>query len=258
MGKTMNKINVVKTPLVLAASMMLGMSVSATVNAEDLASLYAKSVSDASVVQADEITDKLFSLNKSNKDLVWNDDGSKVLVLTWKSQSSYDNYVKPVTATSSSEDYVMWVTLAPQLKRFCTEFVQNTPNITQAQLDLRLKQYLGLHYDWSYDVFAELWVSPEDLFRPCVDPQVNDTTCEMKFGDTIPTVKNIANYKKFYQNLYYNDFRVLPGVPWTGLGYTYDWKDNGTDIGASEYIMTPGASYKIKQSYATAEYCGLK
>lgn len=247
-----------KIRLALISSAVVAAGVSTTAMAEDLASLYAKSVSDASVVQADEITDKLFSLNKSNKDLVWNDDGSKVLVLTWKSQSSYDNYVKPVTATSSSEDYVMWVTLAPQLKRFCTDFVKSTPNVTQEALELRLKQYLGLHYEWSYDVFAEMWVSPSDMFRPCVDPQVDDSTCDMKFGKQIPEVRNIANYKKFYQNLYYNDFRVLPGVPWTGLGYTYDWKDNGTDIGASEYILTPSTEYKIKQSYSTAEYCGLK
>lgn len=244
-------------PLLLASSILVAGLSSIPAHAEDLASLYAKSVADASVVQADEITDSLFPLNKENKDLVWNEQG-KVLVLTWKSQSSYDNFVKPATSTSSNEAYVMWVTLAPQLKRFCNDFVNKTPNVTQEALELRLKQYLGLHYDWTYDVFAELWVSPEDLFRPCVDPQVDDATCDMKFGKDIPTVKNIANYKKFYQNLYYNDFRLLPGVPWTGLGYTFDWKDNGTDIGASEYIMTPGAGYTIKQSYSTAEYCGLK
>lgn len=243
-----------KASVVAIAAAVAGFSV----QAQDIESLYAKSVQDASVVQKDEISNELFALNKDNKDLVWNSDGSKVLVLTWKSQSSYDGFVKPNTSTSTNEAYVMWVTLAPQLKRFCSDFVKNTPNVTQETLDLRLKQYLGLHYTWSYDVFAEMWVSPSDLFRPCVDPQVSDSGCELKFGKEIPVINNIANYKQFYQNLYYNDFRVLPGVPWTGLGYTYDWSDNGTAVGASEYIMTPGAGYSIKQSYATAEYCGLK
>ncbi len=225
---------------------------------EQLAKKYNQAVRDASVVRQNEISDKLFAINDQNDQLIWNDDKTKLLVLTWKSEDGFKKYIEPNTKTSASEQYVTWVTAAPQLKNFCTRYLKNHPKASKEDLDLRLKKYLGLSHEWQYDVFAELWVSPDELFRPCVDPEINDSTCEITF-DGNPTVKNITDYQQFYKNLYFNDFRTRPGVPWTGLGYTFDWggrKDN--DVGASEYILIPSATYEIKAVYPTAEYCGLK
>ncbi len=119
---------------------------------------------------------------------------------------------------------------------------------------MRLKQFLGLNYTWQYDVFVELWVSPEDMFRPCVDPEIDDSTCNLKFEGPVPTVKGIKDYQEFYKNLYYSDFRSLPGVPCTGLGYTFDWGNQLTEQGASEFILVPGAAYKINRVVPTMDY----
>jgi hypothetical protein len=69
-------------------------------------------------------------------------------------------------------------------------------------------------------------------------------------------VRGIQNYPDFYKNLYFSDFRSLPGVPWTGLGYTYDWGNPLTIKGASEFILKPGTSYTINKVTPTVEYCG--
>ncbi|MCX7068479.1 MAG: hypothetical protein NTW85_12405 [Methylococcales bacterium] len=50
-------------------------------------------------------------------------------------------------------------------------------------------------------------------------------------------------------------FRESAGVPWTGLGYTYDWGNDDSDIGASDFILMPNAPYQIKQVLTTHEYC---
>jgi hypothetical protein len=97
-------------------------------------------------------------------------------------------------------------------------------------------------------------VNPEDVFRPCVDPSPTDTNCELNFGTTIPTVKNIKDYQAFYQNIYYKSFRAAPGVPWTGLGYTYDWGARD-ERGASEFILSPSTPYLIEQAVPTMSYC---
>jgi len=44
-------------------------------------------------------------------------------------------------------------------------------------------------------------------------------------------------------------------VPWTGLGYTYDWGNPDSEVGASEFILVPGAAYQVKRAVPTAEYC---
>lgn len=216
---------------------------------------YIAGVRDATEAEKSEIVTNLDALDPSNTTLVWNADKTLIKVVTWKSQGSFDKYLKPYTQTSDSEANVVWVSLAPKTQEFCRDYLQKHHNATKEQVDLRLKQRLGLNSDWSYDVFVELWVNPSDLFRPCVDPAPNDSSCELNFGDTIPTVKNIKDYKVFYQNLYYKSFREAPGVPWTGLGYTYDWRDTKHEQGASEFILSPSSPYTIDRVLPTMEYC---
>ena len=217
----------------------------------DPTTAYTRAVNDAVVAESSEISTQLFAINSANPALQWQD--GKVLMVTWKSRSSFDVNFKNQTQTSPQEKYVTWVTAAPQVQAVCRDFVKNNPN---GDLNQRLKQYLGLNADWNYDVFIELWVDPADVFRPCVDPEIDDASCQLKFAeDKAPTVKNIADYPAFYKNLYFNDFRYRPGVPWTGLGYTYDWGNPASPIGASEYILSPNSAYRIERVVETADYC---
>lgn len=215
---------------------------------------YQKSVTDAAFVKQNEIYKQLIPIQPNNEELVWNATKDKILVVTWKSNSSYEKFIQPHQKTSDNVDYALWVTTAPQVQKFCQNYVQKTP---KKSVELRLKQYLGLDPSWNYDVFVELWVSPDDLFRPCVDPETNDQQCELQFNQTVPQVKNIANYSDFYKGLYFKSFRASAGVPWTGLGYTYDWGNPENPVGASEFILVPNTPYEVKQVVPTATYCAL-
>lgn len=244
------KLVLIATSIFLLATQNIAIAKS---NANKLAKMYGNAIEDASLVEESEISTQLTVLSIDNKKLVWNENNSKILVATWKSQEAYENYVKPYSKTSDNEKYVTWVTAVPEVKEFCQSYEKKKK---KSRIDKRLKQYLGLNTTWSYDVFVEMWVSPEDLFRPCTDPEINDATCAVNFGETVPVVKNIKDYKRFYQNLYYSSFRTTNGiVPWTGLGYTYDWANNKTDIGASEFIIVPNGEYEIHKVSTTAEYC---
>ena len=218
---------------------------------------YHEALMDAAIVDDNDLTDRLLAVTGDNPDLVWNADKSKVLVATWKSKSAYDGYIKNSTQTSNNPDYAVWVTLAPQVKTFCQRYLVENPKATDDQLNLRLKQYLGLPPDpnQSYDVFVELWVNPTDLFRPCVDPEINDHTCNKDIPKSFPAVKHIPDYGAFYQNLYFNRFRAANRYPWTGIGYTYDWGNPLSKVGASEFILIPETPYQIKQPVATRDYC---
>jgi hypothetical protein len=244
-----------KTALFLALAAALALSGCATAAGNGLTKKYAAAVSDAAVAEQTEIVGTLDAIAPDNGSLAWNADKTKLKVVTWKSQSSYEKFLLPATETSSSEAFVIWVTLAPKIQEFCRNYLQTHPRADKADLDLRLKQYLGLHPDWQYDAFVELWVNPADIFRPCVDPSPGDASCELNFGNDIPQVKNVQNYKTFYQNLYFSDFRASPGVPWTGLGYTYDWGNPRSEVGASEYILSPSTPYTIEQAISTMDYC---
>ena len=43
-------------------------------------------------------------------------------------------------------------------------------------------------------------------------------------------------------------------IPWTGMGYTYDWGALNYPFGASEFILVPGAEYEIVRIVKTMDY----
>jgi hypothetical protein len=144
-------------------------------------STYQNAVRNASIAEKDEIAHDLIAINPENKHLIWNPVRTKILVITWKSRESYETYLKPYTNTSPVEANVVWVSTAPQVQRFCQDYMRNNSSATKQDIELRLKQYLGLNPAWEYDVFVEMWISPSDIFRPCVDPEVNDSACKLTF-----------------------------------------------------------------------------
>jgi hypothetical protein len=208
---------------------------------------YQLAVKDAAIVEAGENSNRLWAITAHNPNLIWNADKTRLLVTTWKGRGVYNKFMKD----STHSPVELWVTAAPQVKAFCQSYAHHSDE----ELNLRLKQYLGLAPDRQYDVFIELWVSPDDLFRPCVDPEINDSQCEIEVSKTFPVVANIPDYGLFYSQLYFKSFRASTGVPWTGLGYTYDWGSPQTRVGASEFILKPDSPYEIKQVMTTREYC---
>ena len=217
-----------------------------------------RAVTDASVVEEKDVYYDLISIQKENENLVWNQDKTKLKVVMWKSLESFNTYYKNHTKTSLTQENVTWVTTAPQVQRFGSDYLKKNPSASKEEIDLRLKQYLGLKPGWTYDVFVELWVDIKDLFRPCVDPEINDSKCNIKFSEAVLTeklvIKNINCYPCFYKNLYFKDFRKRPGIPWSGLGYTYDWGNLTHPFGASEFILVPNAAYEIVNVFKTMEY----
>lgn len=221
---------------------------------EKLQAEYLDAVEDAVVSLPDEISRDLTAVVPWEEDLEWQGvpGESRVKVLVWTGKDYYDSYV--------GQDYQLpadanvWVTLAPELEEcFTGEDAFLEPS------ELRAKQLLGLPPDGSYSKFVELWVNPPDLFRPSPDPEINDREADLDFPTrssrivafnnacTITEWKYDENrditytYEDWFahrkQTIYYGDHPY----PWTGLGYTYDWGNQDSDIGLSEFVILGGA-----------------
>ncbi len=165
-----------------------------------IAERYHLAVTDAAIVKAEGKTDQLWPITTDNSHLVWNEDKTKLVVVLWMNYVDYNRYVKYFTKTPDYRRFKFWVTAAPQVKNFCKQLTQ----LSDVDLDLRLKQYLGLPPNFNFDVFIELWVSPESLFRPCIDPEITDNKCE----DIIPDNFTDTDHGKFYQQLYFDTYGV--------------------------------------------------
>lgn len=206
-------------------------------------------IKHASVPQEFEISETLVAITDDNPQIRWRDSSKQqLLVVTWKSRGDYEKYLEPERRTSAREEHVLWVTAAPQVKEFCQAL-----GLTGDALSHRIKQYLGLSPERRYDLFVELWVGRHDLFRPCPDPETNDRRCDLSFGDT-PEVSRIDDYKAFFKGLYFASYHT-GGVPWTRLGYTYDWSHGEKQEGASEFVVAPDSPYVIEGVHTSEDYC---
>lgn len=216
--------------------------------------LYSQSVGDAAKPQLWEISQQLIAIKADNPQLVWKEINgeSYLLVSSWKNEVKYYKN-DPETGFYNTSKYPIWVTVVPELQKLCQEKKFGR----KEGLDLRLKQLLGLPPDVKQQYFIEFWVRPQDLFRPCPDAEITDTTCGLAFPTTVSEA-----HKTWVNDLrlasYYNpDWNK--NYPWTQLGYTYDWyPKNKNHVGLSKFLIGADKNVVIKDVYSTEEYCKIK
>jgi hypothetical protein len=202
---------------------------------------YKAAVEDAMVAKENEVSRSLTPILLNNSNLVWRGEGenASVLMVTWtKYGSSY-----PIGENVSTNWGNTWVTAAPQIQTFFKSHVAQDANVT-----LRAIQLLGMPPNNSNTYFVELWVSPQLLFRPAPDSEINDTAAELTFPSAAT-----EDYKDWFNsNIIYSYYPMQ--YPWTRLGYTYDWGSAGSHVGLSEFIIKANSTVTVKSVTPTEEY----
>src|SRR5690606_11777818 len=127
----------------------------------------------------------LIAITEWEQGLVWKTDvePKRVLMVTWTSWQGYNDQVGQPTTLDPSR--TVWVTPAPQLRNFCRAYKQQNPS---QDLDMRLRQLLGLPPNDQKTTIVEFWVQPSDMFRPAPDPEITDHEAELDFrrsGDLV-------------------------------------------------------------------------
>jgi hypothetical protein len=209
---------------------------------------YARANDASADASPSEVSDALFALSPSNPRVVWKDaEKSAVRVVVWTTYSGYQN--DPQGNYSFTQE--VFVTAAPQVQDLCKSLTT-----TGNERANRINQYLGLPVTAGVDNtrrIVELWVKPSDLFRPCADAEIDDTTCGLTYPASATT-----DHKSWLETYFAGSHNPWKAVkyPFTGLGYTYDWCSGGTSpVGASEYVVKKGSVAQVI-GYSTLDtYC---
>lgn len=208
--------------------------------------LYQESIEYSMSPTQSEIYTDLVSITPQNNDLIRKSNGEEyILVVSWKQDISYyEPYLD--SAYYNTGKYPMWVTTAPEL-------LQRMKKENAEDVNLRLKQLLGLPPNSIYSYFVEFWVKPDDLFRPCPDNEITDSKCDLCFPENTDSSYvswiNANRVSRYYQCDLYKKY------PWTQLGYTYDWNaDNKSHVGLSEFVIGDNKNIIIKAIYSTNDY----
>lgn len=212
---------------------------------------YLQAVKNAENATEENISRRLTPILQSNKELIWRANGNdrQVLVATWTTHRSYF----PNPGTTYQEKFTVWVTAAPELKKFC---IEHGPGEGNSSLPRRLEQLLGLPPNSGHKYVVELWVDPDDLFRPSADPEVTDYEAQLEFPDVRGYMSVSDQYQQWYKTTAAARYRPTsgPAYPWTRLGYTYDWGNAETRVGLSEFVIREGAELTVHSVNTTENY----
>ncbi len=222
--------------LALSAAALLGLS-GCGGKAPAADELWAAAMQDAVFSEDAEVMD-LVALTPDDPDVIWDDSGERVLMVSWH------DYADPCAAGGPIPPDVgdIWATSLGEMESWYRE---NRGGVKD--WCLRFAQLLGVHEDEGYTRFTAFWVSPEDVVRPAYQP---DPTAQMVNGyDKLPE----GEYKDWFDgNILWSYF--ASDYPWTRLGYTYDWSGGKSEYGLTEFVIYDSSRTEIAFTYTTDEF----
>lgn len=228
----------------------------------DVNEIYQRSLEDAVYPTDSKVDKNLFAITENNTDLTWKTINGEayVLVVSWKGDSKWymPPYVTQEGVYNTGSTHPIWVTASPQLSNWAAQETRFMKWVKAGEMDkvnVRIKQLLGLPPNpaYTYNYFVEFWVKPKDLFRPCPDPEIDDSSCEACNPNIDSAFQAWINDTRAAR--YYNTCELLDKYPWTALGYTYDWSPaNKTHQGMSEYVIHNNADIIVNKIFTTAAY----
>lgn len=199
-------------------------------------SLYQAAVTDAVTADAEEI-EPLVELTRDSPMTTWDEQG-RVQLLSWHHYP--EKY--PKGAQIALEDGSVWTFTDKEIAAW---YKENKSGITN--WEQRLEQLIGLPPEAGYTHISGFWVNPQEVLRPAY---VTDITKQMSL--TFPENIDPAYIQWFEENSTFS--YEESAYPWTRLGYTYDWADNGTEYGLTEFLIEENASVEIAFTKTTKEF----
>ena len=185
----------------------------------------------------------LVCLNKNDVRTIWKED--KVLLFTLhRFPTSYPEGEQVTFSWGES-----WLC---SVKEYANWYKSNKGNIED--ILLRTKQVLGMNETSKNTYISSMWFNPSDVTRPAYVTDANKQM-SLQFDEN-----ESDEYKNWFQGQYYYSYDVAH-LPWTRLGYTYDWSKEAKDrYGLSEFIAWEGTTVTVEKTMLVSDfaaYCEL-
>ena len=181
----------------------------------------------------------LANLTEDEQKVTWNEAKDKVLLFTFhRYPSSYPENEEVTFSWGES-----WLC---SVKEYIDWYKDNQSNIKD--LLLRTKQVLGMDEASQNTYITSMWFDPKDVERPAY---VTDPTKPMAltFSEDVSD-----EYKEWFEGQYYYSYDVKH-LPWTRLGYTYDWSKEAKDrYGLTEFIAWKGTTVTVEKTLTVEEF----
>ncbi|NLV52414.1 MAG: hypothetical protein GXY64_04010 [Bacteroidales bacterium] len=206
----------------------------------------ARAILDAQELAPSKVSHTLMAINIDNPDQEWATiHGRKmVLVAAFMNDKGLPFYMAEDTFRIAKQTGV-WVALPMDWQRRASEF----EGLDSVASQIRMVQMLGLGVDCDYDHVVEFYADPDFLFRPAFNPDITTHSVEPSFPAYADSTYRVGE-TYFREWFAYNLSMAYVGddaLPWTQLGYTYDWHRGAPREGLTEFIVSFHTLVQVKR-----------
>ena len=199
--------------------------------------LWQAAMADAVFSEDGEVLE-LVALTPEDPEVIWDEAGERVLLLTWH---DYDDPCAPGAPLPEGCGDV-WATSLGEMAAWYGAHAAGTED-----WDLRFAQLLGMPEEAGCTRFTAFWARPEEVLRPAY---VTDPTAQMENDYALVPE---GDYKDWFDgNILWSYFESE--YPWTRLGYTYDWSGGASEYGLTEFLLRDAGDTEIAFTDTTAGF----
>lgn len=224
---------------------------------EDTAALnrqLAAAVLDAKQLDSAKIATNLMPIRKDYPGQEWTvaDGHDMVLVVTLVDSSRMERFFGRDDVYQIEREMGTWVSLPADWKNHAAAF----EGLDSVATHMRMLQLFGLSPDCDYDIMVQFYADPTTIFRPSHDPDITTTTTTLDFPAKITEDYKVGetNFREWYRYSVQAAYEDDSPLPWTQMGYTYDWHEGAPHQGLSEYIVGHHTWIKVKTRQKVSEF----
>lgn len=206
----------------------------------------AAAIEDAKQLDSSKISNDLMPIKKGTPGEEWAtiDGKDMVLVVTLVDSSRLARFFGQEGVYRIDRELGSWVSLPGDWQRKKDAFV----GLDSVAAHMRMIQMYGLSPDCDYNIMVQFYADPAYIFRPAHTPEINTTAAGLEFPAYADEKFKVGetNFREWYRLSVASAFEDDSPLPWTQLGYTYDWHHGANRVGVSEYIVTHQSLVKVK------------
>lgn len=214
-----------------------------------------EAIEDAKQLDSTKISNQLMPIKKDYPGQEWaNFDGKDmVLLVTLVDSSRLARFFGRDDVYQIDRELGTWASLPLDWKNRAAEY----EGLDSIGAHMRMVQMYGLSPDCDYNIMVQFYADPAGIFRPSHDPDITTTSTSLEFPAYADENYKVGetNFREWYRLSVYSAYEDDTPLPWTQLGYTYDWhKGAASYVGVSEYIVTHHTWIKVKSHESEWEF----
>lgn len=224
---------------------------------EDQESLMADlkaAIEDAKQLDTTKISRHLMPIKRGTPGQEWAtfDGRDMVLVVTLVDSSRYERFFGRKDVYRIDREMGTWVSLPADWANRHAAF----EGLDSVAAHMRLIQMYGLSPDCNYDLMVQFYADPAGMFRPAHDPDITTSSAGLEFPAYANEDYKVGEtyFREWYRYSLAAAFEDDSPLPWTQLGYTYDWHHGAPREGVAEYIVGHHTLVKVKSCQTAWEF----